>query len=350
MECGNPSRIVLLVIYWYYKVNVEGRIMRDCKIISVINWKGGVGKTTLTYHLAAGFQDDQISNGKYPRTLLIDLDPQCNLSISCLEANEFEKMVFKNNKKIHTVRDIIKEFLANNDPEIDINDYILKESVRSSPGYIYSFIDLIPSHPNLIYTDMYISNFDRNTKSEYDDSSLIINKNATVSNDYKFKIVANMLNKVKKEYDYVLIDCPPNLNFITQNALFASDYYVIPTILDRLSSYGIISVKNAIDNLNKSFSELQKDYKPTKLIGVIANNVREYGKGPKASQSNVLIEITNSIGDQMFDSYITYGDGIVRASTLAYPVFYLEDWHRNAAKQSEQIRKIIMELKLKIGV
>lgn len=102
--------------------------------------------------------------------------------------------------------------------------------------------------------------------------------------------------------------------------------------------------------MNKAFSEFKDDYRPTELVGIVANNVREYAQETKESQSNILLELTNSIGNNMFKAYITYGDGISRASALGYPVFYLEDIHQNAAKQSEQIREIIKELLSKIGM
>ena len=66
-------------------------IMRNCKVISIINWKGGVGKTTLTHHLGTGFahlsEDERLQYlGKkdLPKVLLIDNDAQCSLSVSCL--------------------------------------------------------------------------------------------------------------------------------------------------------------------------------------------------------------------------------------------------------------------------
>lgn len=322
--------------------------MDNCKVISIINWKGGVGKTTITHNIAAALQDKRTKKDKFPRILLLDLDPQCNLSISCLEANEFEKMLFKDDNKIHTVIDIFKEFLKEDNPDINLNDYILNRKVRSNPGYVYTNLDIITSNPNLIYTDMYIANFDRNNENEYNENSLIINKKATVSNEYKFTIIKRLLDKVKDDYDFVLIDCPPNLNFITQNALFASDYYIIPTILDRLSSYGILSIKNAVENLNKSFEKFDCEYTDTKLLGIIANNVREYSEQPKESQYNILSEIKNSIGDKMFKAYITNGDGIARTSALAYPIFYLEDELKNATKQSEQIIEIAKEMLSKL--
>ncbi|MDF2858909.1 MAG: hypothetical protein K0Q87_4760 [Neobacillus sp.] len=320
----------------------------NCKVISIINWKGGVGKTTLSYHLAAGLQDKQIRGNHTNRVLLIDLDAQCNLSISCLEASEFENKAFKNEVKIKTIKDLFKSFLKEDDPKCD-NSYILKKVVRHSPGYVYSSIDLIASHPDLIYTDMQIASYDRGEPANIEEQTLIINKKTTVSNEYKFKILNNALIRIKEDYDYIIIDCPPNLNFVTQNALFCSDYYIIPTILDRLSTYGIITIKNAVEKLNFEFKNFGGEYSSTELLGVVINNVREYANEPKESQYNILSELKSVIGDKILDAYITYGDGISRSSAIGYPVFYLEDSHQNASKQSNQFRDIVKEILNRLG-
>ena len=309
------------------------------KIISIINWKGGVGKTTLTHHIAACLQESALLNNvkertggsSYPSVLLIDLDPQCNLSISALGEDDFETKAYTDN--IKTVKDLFESSLNGKLDSEDIGEYILEESVRSNDGHCYTKIDLIPSHPDLIYTDMNIATY---SKPDF-------KSNLLSSSIYKFQIVDEIIKKLDKEYDFVLIDCPPNLNYITQNALYRSDYYLIPTILDKLSSYGILSITNKVDELNRIFSSAAKGYTPTKLIGIVANNVREWGGAPKQSQTNILSRLTSLFGGTVFSNYLTHGDGIPQASELAYPVFALESKNANAAKQSQAIREITKE-------
>jgi chromosome partitioning protein len=311
------------------------------KVISVINWKGGVGKTTLTYHIGIkihGLMNDVAKFPKtdgFPRTLLIDLDPQCNLSIACMSEETFERRVYRDKSKIKTVKDFFDAYLDNNLSGIDPMTFVQTDSVWARKGRIFRFVDLLPSHPDLIYTDMEIANF---SKRNY-------RKTLMASEIYKFQIVNSLIRTLRDQYEYILIDCPPNLNYITQNALYESDFYFIPTILDRLSSYGIVSIKNKVDELNKVFAtSAGTSYRPTRLAGIVANNVREYGGQPKQTQYNVLSSLKKTFGKKVFDNYLTNGDGIARALEQGVPVFALEGAGHNALKQSEALTSITREL------
>lgn len=313
------------------------------KVISVINWKGGVGKTTLTHHIGVQVQNAANDKDKYPetkgfpRTLLLDLDPQCSLSIAALGESQFEAKVY-GKKPIKTVKDLFELYLDNKIDDINIDDFTLKEKVRADEegktSRIYKYVDLLPSHPDLIYTDMEIATF---SKRDF-------RKSLIGAETYKFRIVETFIEKLKDKYDFIIIDCPPNLNYITQNALYSSEHYLIPTILDKLSSYGILSIKNKVDDLNELFSRaMGEDYKKTELIGIVANNVREYEGQPKKSQMNVLKNLKKLFINKVFKSYLTNGDGIPKAMELGYPVFAIEDKHANAKKQSRMIRRITKE-------
>ncbi|MCB2339955.1 ParA family protein [Clostridium estertheticum] len=317
------------------------------KIVSIINWKGGVGKTTITHHLATGLQDISLNELKkyipvdsHPKVLIIDTDPQCNLSISCLGYNTFEKKVYTD--KIKTMKELIRTSLNSNKSTINIADFILKKSVKSSVGHVYTFVDLIPSHSDLIYIDMEIAKHNKITTGA---NSLVAGNNNDI---YKFKILHDILENIKYDYDFIFIDCPPNLNYITQNALFESDYYLIPTIPDRLSSYGILSITNKVNDLNKDFLKYDPDYIETKLAGIVLNNVREYRLRPKATQLNIISALVERFPNDLYKNHLTYGDGIVKASALGYPVFSLDGKNANATKQSSLIKEIIKEFLTKI--
>ncbi|MDT8903254.1 ParA family protein [Anaeroselena agilis] len=317
--------------------------MGNTKVVSVINWKGGVGKTTFTHHLGTGLQElsetnlsELLGTDTSPKVLLVDLDAQCNLSISCLSDDIFEKKVFTD--KIGTIKDLFEKFLVDENANVDLSQYILKKSVRSSEGYIYTNVDLLVSHPDLIYTDMDIAVY---AKPSF--KANLMNKDI-----YKFRIVHNILKGVKDQYDFIFFDCPPNLNFITQNALYESDYYLIPTILDKLSSYGILSITHKVKDLNKAFSGSDANFHETNLAGIVSNNVREYSQEPKDSQSNVLTTLKNIFPNQVFENYLTNGDGIPKASASGYPVYAYKDKNANAKKQSEALINITKEFLARI--
>lgn len=302
------------------------------QITSIINWKGGVGKTTFTHHIGTGLTHLNWSENFIPKILLIDLDPQCNLSISCLHEDTFEDLIFK--QKIPTIKDVLTMFFMEDSPAIKPTDYILKNCIRKNMDHdnilYYENIDLITSHPDLIFTDMDISQLSR---PSYQDSLL-------TRDIYKFKFLDNFLSLIKTDYDFIFIDCPPNLNFITQNALYSSDFYLIPTILDKLSTYGILSITNKINGLNTTFSQIDTSYSSTELLGIVANDVIEYNGAPKASQSNRLVYLRNIYKDKVFEDYLTHGDGISTSSINSFPVYSLNT--PNAVKQASSLLQITL--------
>jgi len=314
---------------------------QKAKIISIINWKGGVGKTTLTHHLATGLEtlsDEDLQRFcprvRPPKVLLIDADAQCNLTISCLTSGRFEHLAYHPTKPISTLKDLFETFLTTDAPSVSINRYILRNSVQSKSGVFSEHIDLIPAHPDLIYTDMNIAVYSRPNFRD----------NLTSSEIYKFQILSRILEQVKYDYDFIFIDCPPNLNYITQNALYASDYYLIPTIPDTLSTYGILSIVNKVEDLNQTFRLSNEEFQPTTCLGIIPNQITEYRGKPKDTQSNILNALRNTFPRKVFQHYLTNGDGISRASSLGYPVYALESSNPNAQKQARMLRDILKEL------
>ena len=151
-----------------------------CKVISVVNQKGGVGKTTTTVNLGVGLA----KQGK--RVLLIDADPQGSLTISLGERNP----------------DQLSETLSNV-MECVINDKSLPENfglLRSTEG-----VDLMPANIELSGTEVGLFN--------------------VMSREYVLK---SYIDSVSKNYDYILIDCMPSLGMMTINALVSSDSVLIP--------------------------------------------------------------------------------------------------------------------------
>ncbi len=319
-------------------------MVAKAKVISVINWKGGVGKTTLTHHLGTGFlhfteeeRENYLGKNGIPRILLIDNDPQCSLSVSCLGEKKYEDLII--NKSMGNIADLYVPFLENKE-DIKVNNYIMKWAVQSGIDTAYPQVDLLPSHQDLIYTDMDIAIY---SPAGYRESMKLDPRLQ------KLQILDKMLDQVRYNYDFIFIDCPPNLNYTTQNALYSSDYYIIPTQLDFLSVYGLSYINAKVKELNEMFASASY-YNKVELIGIVANKVKEYKQEPIASQSNMLDRLHNLFNYKVFRNYITEGDGISNASQLGLPVYALTSTSSIHKKQAQAMKAVLSEMLERIKV
>lgn len=188
------------------------------KIISFINLKGGVGKTTMTVAIA-----EFLALEHQQRVLVVDLDPQTNATIALISETEWERR----DQEGLTLLQMFKDKLDKTN-KFDIKKAIIDgASILKIPR-----LSLLPSSLGLIdIQENYI--FDLKIR------------NSSVN---EHNILRSVLKPVINDYDYVLIDCPPNLGFITKNGINLSTGYVIPTIPDILSTYGIPQILASIEN------------------------------------------------------------------------------------------------------
>lgn len=225
-----------------------------CKIIFIGNYKGGVGKTTTTINLAQNF-----SQSGY-KVLTIDLDPQSSLS------------------------------------EIQVNNFHSKKTLKSLPGestlnYVYELSILkLKKYPGL-KLDFPDSIIQTHTDSyHYIPSSLFYNSGKGLDllaiemeeNIEYLAILKNFIDTIKDQYNFVLIDCPPSSNLITQSAFLMSDYYLIPTVLDEISTNGVIHYIHTVNDTYKKYCVNGEDSilakhlfgDCPKLIGIFYNLIR----------------------------------------------------------------------------
>ena len=215
------------------------------KVVSVINYKGGVGKTTLTANLAGGLA---IRNYK---VLIIDLDPQSNLTFSFIPVEQWKEQYSKNRT--------IKTWFENNQ-DTKFEDLIInpKNIKNENLNLISSNIDLINTELNLV-ARLY--------------SNTHFRKNQNFLNVHQ--ILKSGIDGLEG-YDVVIMDCPPNFNIITRNAIVSSDYYLVPVKLDYLSKIGLGELKKHIKDLTNSYNGKVKGDRMKinpKLVGVVCNMV-----------------------------------------------------------------------------
>ncbi|MGF0257825.1 ParA family protein [Rhodococcus erythropolis] len=199
-------------------------------VVATINLKGGVGKTTTTAALA-----EMLSGEFGQRVLLIDLDPQTNLTIMMVGERRWGEVDSLN----LTIASLFDAAVASNGADYDISRLILR---GVSPLKKVMSVDLIPSSLALI-----------GMQEKVAAAALGIGNEST-------DILLRALTHVVDNYDYVLIDCPPNLETITLNGLRAADAYIIPTIPDVMSTYGIGPIQERVkshgERWGKSIVEL----------------------------------------------------------------------------------------------
>lgn len=310
------------------------------QVVSMINWKGGVGKTTMTLHLAAG-----LATRHSKRVLLIDLDAQCNLSFLAIGASSYITHAYNNNGP--TLKNVFDNYFAH--APTAATSVILQRQVRARAGKIYTQVGIILSHQELTLLDMKLAREKRSGRDHREETKFEIEK---------LSVIKAIIDEVASDYDYVLLDCPPNVNLVTQNAFFASDYYVVPAIPDFLSTVGISLIKKYMDQFNSdyksmwSYAGLPGAYVDTKFGGIVFNMVDEYGGGPKDGHRQMIQSTISQQGaNAVFSNYVTDGDGISAAAQMNLPVFAYSDLpraHQNAEKQADYMGRVVDEFVTRI--
>ncbi|MFQ6322534.1 ParA family protein [Lactococcus garvieae] len=233
--------------------------MRKGKVISFINMKGGVGKTTLCLEMADQISRKQSEESTNYKILLIDIDPQANLT-QAVNEHYFPDDDFPDKS--------IESLLKNTPIGFDKEDVIVKLPNEN--------IDLIPGELETIFLERASGNA---TSQKLMDFIL----------DYK----------IKEAYDFIFIDCPPTYSLYTEMAFFVSDFYFVPVIPDKFSSLGVDLLERVVaDIVRNNRNSIFRDKVPQN-IGVIFTRVSTTLK-PKQenyinAMSNVDIVKTNDI-------------------------------------------------------
>ncbi|WP_067704584.1 ParA family protein [Nocardia jejuensis] len=203
-------------------------------MVATFNLKGGVGKTTTTAALAEILS---VEFGK--RVLLIDLDPQRNLTTMMVG----EKRAAELDSSDHTLASIFIDALMRQPPRSAAG--LVQHHV--SPMNVVTSVDLLAASPKLIALQ--------------DDMTRLTGADPTT-------VLAKAVSGLLTDYEFVLIDCPPNLGMITQNGLRIADGYLIPTIPDFMSTYGIPPVQSHVRHLASQWST------PITELGVVITKYR----------------------------------------------------------------------------
>lgn len=261
--------------------------MSNCKVIALTNQKGGVGKTTTAVNLGVRLS----KQGK--KVLLVDADAQANLTMSLGYPRPDDLPI-----SLATImQDIIDDKL------FDVQKGILHHSEG---------VDLLPSNIELSGLEVRLIN--------------------AISRE---RVLTTCINEVKKNYDYVLIDCMPSLGMLTINALAAADSVVIPTQPHYLSAKGL-------ELLLRSVSKVRRQINPhLRIDGILMTMVM-----PRTNISKEVTALVRSAYGQnikVFDAQIPHSIRAVEATAEGKSIFAYDKGGKVAAAY-EQFGKEVADI------
>ncbi len=303
------------------------------KTISVINYKGGVGKTTISANISA----ELAFRGK--RVLAIDLDPQANLTFSFVTVEQWQKL----DSTGKTIKHWFDDFL-DKDVDADLSTLIVRPEAINETLKSYNAkgcVELISSHLELINVDLELATrlggaTDRTIRSNY------------------LRVLSRLSKKIealKDKYDIIIIDCPPNFNIVTQNAIVASDLYLVPAKPDYLSTLGIDQLIRHINDLKQKYNDYVssattdhwEEIDPV-MLGVIFTMVAFRGGQPILALRNYIGQVKRS-GTTVFDSYMRENKTIFSsAPENGIPVVLLDRLSGTYLEVREELENIVSEL------
>ena len=228
---------------FWYNINTRIEGVRMGKVIAMVNQKGGVGKTTTSINLAASLG---ILSKK---VLMIDLDPQGNATTGVgINKGDVENSIY----------------------EVLIGQAVIEDAIIKTK---YKNMSIIPAYTNLAGIDIVFINKERKAVAD----GQVFDK----TGELKKSVL-----KIKDNYDYIIIDCPPSLGVLTTNALAASDSVIIPVQCEFFALEGVMQLMNTIMLAKKKINPnleiegvlLTMLYSRTNLGLEVVENIRGFFK------------------------------------------------------------------------
>ena len=326
------------------------------KRISIINFKGGVGKTTLAFHLATG-----LARFHGAKVLLVDVDHQSSLSDLCLGDEGWRSAVVEG----RSVAEIF-EWLVGNRARRPSDEIIIRGPLTSYPR-----LDIIPSSLRLDDLEIQLT-----TSREIRLVTGEMGSDDTADWDKRTSICrwieGTRRTRVDDEYDYVIFDCPPATKIVSQNAIAASHGYIIPVIPEAVMQRGLphlVGIPPYVGVINLIDDEIYREsrrvperpsrgrnvwVRNTQFIGLAVTWVRGGGgKDEIEDHRDHLDGLERQWKDDLIEPYIPHTTLVSKALAKNIPVYDLpgsgiETWKVRGREIHEHYRDLVTSTKQRI--
>lgn len=288
------------------------------KIISLFNHKGGVSKTTTTYHLSW-----MLANlGQ--KVIMVDMDAQCNLTGLVLGEDNFERF-YEEQPQNNIKMAVEPAFSGNPVPIKEIDGVVVKENLWLVPGHID------------------ITEFDISLGMAHNFSSSMSVLTNLPGAFFDF------LNKMSNKFDadYIVIDMNPSLSEINKNLLMISDFYIVPTSPDYFSQMALKTLSTILPKW-KQWSLAAKDYfknsvypfpdKNPRLLGIVMQNYSIRNGKPASAFQHKIDKVLNTVDDTLIPLLSSF-DLVVEAEWLQennYCLTYIPNFQSLVARMQEE--------------